>query len=130
MPKGGTKSSNGGERLSQGVPPKSELMALLERQGFVCALTGSRLTPENATVDHKIPKSNGGLDCLDNLHWVCKDVNKAKGAMSMEDFVSMCCLVARKQAAQASEPSTGGHSGPGTSPPAFAVCEQRKPSAA
>lgn len=55
---------------------------------------GSRHPPENATVDHKKACSEGGSNAVENLQWVLKTVNKAKGAMSVEEFVSMCCHVA------------------------------------
>lgn len=73
----------------------NKLMALIESQSYKCALTGQDLTPENAHLDHKLPLSRGGDNKLGNLQWIHKDVNKAKGEMTNEEFVKMCRKVAR-----------------------------------
>jgi DNA-binding CsgD family transcriptional regulator len=70
------------------------LMALLESQEFRCALTGQYLTPDEATLDHKIPISKGGEHSLDNVWWVNADANTAKGTMDVDQFVTLCRRVA------------------------------------
>jgi hypothetical protein len=72
-----------------------ELMQLIEQQGYCCALTGKKLTPQTARLDHKVSVCDGGLHDVDNLHWVLDIVNTAKGTMSVDQFVSMCIDVAR-----------------------------------
>lgn len=69
-------------------------MDLIKMQSYRCALTGSVLTPEDAELDHKIPLSKGGTNQLGNLQWIAKEVNKAKGRMTNEEFVAMCKQVA------------------------------------
>jgi hypothetical protein len=72
------------------------LKAILEIQGYKCALSGKRLTPEIAVLDHKIPLSRGGTNDASNLQWLDSEVNKAKGAMDCQEFIAMCKLVARQ----------------------------------
>lgn len=75
-------------------PGFRELMALLEVQGYRCALTGKELSPEDAELDHKIPISRGGTNQLSNLQWVDKSINRAKTSMTNEEFIAMCKRVA------------------------------------
>lgn len=68
----------------------SELMRLLKFQEYRCALSGEKLTPNTAELDHKIPKSNGGEDTIENLQWLDRNVNKMKGRLTTEEFVAIC----------------------------------------
>lgn len=72
-----------------------DLKALLEMQGYRCALSGVRLEPATAELDHKIPLSRGGTNDLGNLQWLSRDVNRAKGTMDNEEFVKLCKKIAR-----------------------------------
>ena len=72
-----------------------ELRALLEQQGYKCALTGRDLDPKTAHVDHVVPIHAGGGSGVDNLQWLDKAVNRAKGTMSLAEFWAMCCDVVR-----------------------------------
>jgi len=72
-----------------------QLLALVEEQSYRCALTGRKLTPPIAALDHKVPVSRGGaLKDKDNLQVLHTDVNRAKGTMTTEEFVAMCKEVA------------------------------------
>lgn len=68
----------------------SEVETLLERSDHRCQLTGLALTPEVAELDHKIPLSRGGDNSADNLMLVCSAVNRAKGTLTTEEFISLC----------------------------------------
>lgn len=70
------------------------LLAKLEQQQYRCALTGRKLTPATAALDHIEPKSVGNNDTIDNVHWVHGDVNKAKGTMELGAFIAMCKEIA------------------------------------
>lgn len=72
----------------------SDLKKLLEMQGYKCALTGVRLEPKTAELDHKVPLSRGGTNDLGNLQWLSREVNRAKGAMDNDEFIAMCKRVA------------------------------------
>jgi 5-methylcytosine-specific restriction endonuclease McrA len=74
----------------------SQILELVERQGYRCALTGRNLTPETASIDHRIPLGAGGRHEIGNLWIVEYVVNLAKGTMSVEEFVAMCRDVVRK----------------------------------
>ena len=72
----------------------SELLALLDRQGFRCALTGRQLTPENSVLDHVDPVAAGGSHAIENCQFVVGEINNAKGTMGQAEFVAMCYEVA------------------------------------
>jgi len=61
-----------------------ELMRLLKAQDYRCALTGEKLTPNTAELDHKTPKSKGGKDVVENLQWLDRDVNRMKGKLRLD----------------------------------------------
>ena len=70
-----------------------DLKAMLERQGYRCALTGIELTPYNCALDHIVPLSKGGTHTKGNAQLVSADVNRAKGGLLEEEFISLCRLV-------------------------------------
>lgn len=72
-----------------------ELKRMVEKQEYRCALSGVKLTPDTAQLDHIVPLSEGGTNLIDNLQWLDARVNKAKGTMSQSEFVQMCKLVAQ-----------------------------------
>jgi hypothetical protein len=67
-----------------------EIMALLERQNFRCALTGQHLNPSNASLDHVIPVSRGGAHTIENMQVVLTSANHAKGTMTQDEFIQLC----------------------------------------
>lgn len=76
---------------------KHELYLLFKKQEGKCALTGTGLslkkhTPLNLSID-KIDPSKGYV--MTNVQWVCWAVNRAKGDLSMNDFIGMCKAVTR-----------------------------------
>ena len=83
-----------GSRSDLDGPDAADLKKLLEMQGYKCALTGVRLEPKTAELDHKIPLSRGGTNDLGNLQWLSREVNRAKGAMDNDEFIAMCKRVA------------------------------------
>lgn len=66
------------------------ILRLIERQGYRCALSGRELTPEAASIDHRIPISRGGAHDLGNVQIVHHQVNSAKGTMTAEEFIALC----------------------------------------
>jgi len=83
-------------RLKQvGKVTIKDLMQMVERQGFKCALTGIEITPKRSSLDHKDPRSLGGDDDVNNLQIVLPMINRAKTNMNERQFVSMCHAVAR-----------------------------------
>ena len=78
---------------------REELRQLIEKQGYRCALTGIDLEPETAELDHVVPVSDGGNHSIANLQVLHKAVNRMKGAMSNDEFVRWCKMVARSDSA-------------------------------
>lgn len=65
------------------------LARLWRDQRGLCALTGRRLD-RTAEVDHKLPKTRGGTDALENLQWVCREANRAKRDLTDLEFLALC----------------------------------------
>lgn len=71
------------------------VISVWERDGGRCFYTGAELTfGENASIDHKVPFSDGGTDDLSNLCLVHTNVNKAKLNLPEGEFLAMCRLIA------------------------------------
>lgn len=81
-------------RSKEGKASAQELFALIELQEYRCQLSGVKLEPSTASLDHKIPVSCGGSDSIENLQWVSNEVNRAKGSMDQKAFIEMCKRVA------------------------------------
>jgi len=77
------------------------LRALIERQGYKCALTGDELRPDNCTLDHVVPLARGGEHSITNAQFILKEVNRAKNTMTTEEFVTMCRKVVAHADAEA-----------------------------
>jgi hypothetical protein len=76
---------------------------LLQDQGGRCPYTGVVLIPGvNCSLDHKMPTSRFPelQHDRDNVQWVEMTVNRIKGAMTPEEFVEMCSLVANRVCAE------------------------------
>jgi hypothetical protein len=69
---------------------QKQILEKLHQQRFICRYTGEPLTPGNTSPDHIIPCADGGTDDPENIAMVTRDVNFAKGAMSLSAFRLMC----------------------------------------
>lgn len=74
-----------------------ELDELLVKQDFKCSLSGIEIyagyrssKTQTASLD-RIDSSKGYI--LNNVQWVHKNINFAKGSLSQEDFIQMCIAV-------------------------------------
>lgn len=73
----------------------AELLQIFEKQEGCCAYTGELLIlGDNASLDHKIPRSRGGADEVDNLQWVTWTINDCKRNLTHDEFVALCRRVA------------------------------------
>lgn len=66
-----------------------QLASLWKYQKGKCALTGKRLD-RTAQLDHCLPKAKGGEDRIENLQWVCAEINRAKRDLTHDQFISLC----------------------------------------
>ena len=71
------------------------LRKMIDDQGYKCALTGWVLEPKDASCDHIEPLSKGGPHVAENAQIIHSEVNRAKGTMNNEEFISMCMAVVR-----------------------------------
>lgn len=56
-----------------------------ERDNYTCGYTGKKLSRDEVSVDHILPKSKGGEDTWLNLITCDKEVNRRKGDTLLED---------------------------------------------
>lgn len=73
------------------------ILKLIEGQSYQCALSGRKLTPETASLDHIVPLSRGGEHSIENLWVVDVQVNAAKGTLTTEEFQALCQEVVEHQ---------------------------------
>lgn len=52
-----------------------------------CFYCKNNLTFDDATIDHKVPRSKGGETSLENSVISCRKCNNKKGSTSFEDFL-------------------------------------------
>lgn len=83
------KTRKGCDMAGRAVKPK-DVLSLLHRQNFRCAYSGQPLTPENAAADHRDSISRGGSHGIENVAITTRQVNAAKGTMTVDEFVEMC----------------------------------------
>ena len=68
----------------------TNVLRLLEQQAYRCALTGRDLTPQTAALDNIVPIRCGGKHVIENVQVLHKNVNRAKGSLTNEEFVALC----------------------------------------
>lgn len=76
--------------VPQGMVSVENVLRLLAAQQYRCALTGRRLEPQAAALDHVVPIRFGGEHLIENAQVLHKDVNRAKGSLTNEEFIGMC----------------------------------------
>lgn len=83
------------DKAASKMATSKQLMRLIEKQEYRCALSGMILTPDVAALDHIVPVSEGGSDAIDNLQWVHEEINRMKGTMDNRSFIELSRKVAR-----------------------------------
>ena len=68
----------------------NNVLHLLECQKYQCALTGRKLTPQTAALDHIVPIRCDGAHVIENTQVLHKDVNRAKGSLTNSEFIQLC----------------------------------------
>lgn len=70
---------------------------LWEQQNGRCFYSEEELMPgKNASLDHQLPRSKGGLDDPSNLKWVSNKINLMKSDMTHDEFIVMCKFISSK----------------------------------
>ena len=62
---------------------------ILERDGHACVYCGEVGTDKTLTIDHRHPKSRGGLTTPENLAAACKPCNQEKTDMPLADYLGI-----------------------------------------
>jgi len=82
------------EKIASSMPTKAEedyftnpdkRRELFERDKWICQYCGEKVSQQNATLDHFIPKSKGGDDSKDNLRTCCLLCNGIKSGKTYEE---------------------------------------------
>jgi hypothetical protein len=81
-----------------------EAYALLQNQGFSCALTGLPLVISKTNAGHTHGETTASLDRIDatrgyvkdNLMWTHKDINRMRMEFDVEKFIKYCRMVVNK----------------------------------
>ena len=67
------------------VPPRFRRKALFNRDNWQCQYCGVSLDDDTVTIDHIVPKMNGGIRSWNNCVTACKVCNIKKGSKSLVD---------------------------------------------
>ena len=67
---------------------KKEREIVYDKFGGNCAYCGIAITMSEMQVDHIMPLSLGGIDCLDNMFPACRSCNHYKSTLTVEKFRS------------------------------------------
>ena len=68
---------------------------LVKSQKCLCAISGLKLTSDNISIDHIIPRSKGGTHDISNLQLVTKIVNNMRSNYDIQDFVELCTQIVK-----------------------------------
>jgi len=74
--------------LSMQVQPSTYRKRLLARGDCQCVFCGKRMTADNSTMDHVVPKSKGGQDTPANLVMACLTCNQMKADRTPEEWAA------------------------------------------
>ena len=66
-----------------------QILELVEKQQYRCAITGRPLTPSDASMDHIVPLSRGGKHSIENIQIVHRQINAMKGTMTQEELIAI-----------------------------------------
>lgn len=74
----------------QGKISSGEVLALVQRQEYRCALTGRSLTPSTASLDHIQSIARNGKHDISNAQVLHKQINRIKGTLTNQEFIAVC----------------------------------------
>lgn len=82
------------------TPPEhitgERLYQQLHRQDEECFYSGDSLTFKNVSLEHRVPLCRKGGHVMSNVVLSTKRINRMKGTMTDEEFISVCHKVATK----------------------------------
>lgn len=68
----------------------------IARECFYCGVAFAPEGPDHRTVDHRVPRSQGGTDSLRNLVFACYACNQRKRDRAEDDFLASTWLAGRR----------------------------------
>lgn len=79
---------------------KEMIANLLDSQKRICAICRADLVDMKWQLDHKIPRSLGGSDDIDNIQATCQPCNQGKWNFSQDQYIAHCIRVAEANQCQ------------------------------
>ena len=79
---------------------------LFERDKWMCQYCGERVAKVNATLDHYVPQSKGGLHSKENLRTACLLCNSVKSGHTYEEAAPLILSSFRERNAKRNEASS------------------------
>ena len=70
-----------------GTHTVAEEEIVLATQNYLCAGINCRNPKAKLTVDHKVPMSRGGSNNIDNIQFLCRPCNIAKGSKTNDEWL-------------------------------------------
>lgn len=74
------------------------MQEVFEKSGNTCYLTGDTIdfsSPKTYHLDHRVPRSKGGQNTLENCEVATKAANMAKADLTLEEFFELCIKVVK-----------------------------------
>ena len=78
-------SSSQGETQDDWFTDPKKRLQLYERDKWICQFCGDKVTESNVTLDHLVPRCNGGTNQKDNLRTACLTCNSIKSGKTYEE---------------------------------------------
>jgi len=91
---------NGNSKGKQKIIPVAYIRSLLVAQDGKCAITGTKLNPNDVNADHIIPGSRSELRPLfdeSNIWLVHKYINSMKCTMTYDELIEACHLILKHE---------------------------------
>lgn len=102
------KRRKGGRKCKEGNFSYKQVLSKLG-ENPCCYLSGRPIDlqqPRTYSFDHIVPASKAGANSLENLGLTCKEANKAKDDLCIEEFLSLCVDVLRHHGYEVVKPQT------------------------
>lgn len=74
-----------------------------------CELTGRVIKFSDVVLDHKVSVKHGGSGSIENVQFVCEEINRMKGTMDQDEFIRVCREVVAHADEKDSKAAPEGH---------------------
>lgn len=71
---------------SYGISMSAKELTTILSDGVICIYCNTKVPTKLVSPDHKLPRSRGGSDTIENIQLTCRGCNFAKGSLTDEEF--------------------------------------------